>query len=156
MSRRPDVTTLLPHRPPILLVESVVEERDDGVVCRGRVPEGGPLARGGVAPVVLALELAAQTAAVHAALASRRDGAPGADPSASPMSARGEPAIGLLASIGDACFAVPELPAGAPLLASVTAAGSMPPLTLYRVRVVAEDDGRGLLTARLGVYLRKT
>jgi predicted hotdog family 3-hydroxylacyl-ACP dehydratase len=123
----------------MLLVERIVDVFDDGIVCAGRVPADGPLARGGTASAFLAVELAAQAAAALEAL--RR--APGG----------GEPRIGYLASIRDARFAVPELPAGSPLLATVRSVGSVPPLAMYSAVVTLAEHGDELLTATLSTYL---
>ncbi len=135
----PAIETLIPHRAPMLLVERIVEVLEEGLVCQGRVPAGGPLAGHGAASVFLGLELAAQTAAVREAL-GRGAGA-------------GEPRLGYLTSIKNARFQVPELPAGRPLRATVRAVGSVPPLAMYSVEVTLEEDGSELLTATLGTYL---
>lgn len=135
----PDVASLIPHRAPMLLVERIVDVFDGGMVCEGRVPADGPLAHGGRASAFLGVELAAQAAAVLEALGR----APGG----------GEPRIGYLASIRDARFVVPELPAGRPLLATVRRLGGVPPLAMYAVEVALAEDGRELLTATLSTYL---
>ncbi len=135
----PAIEALIPHRAPMLLVEGVVETFTGGLVCRGRIPAGGPIAGRAAASVFLGLELAAQTAAVHQALESGAGG--------------GEPAVGYLASIKNARFQVPELPAGQPLLATVRAVGRLPPLAMYAVEVALEEDGGELLTATLSTYL---
>ncbi len=136
----PDVETLIPHRPPMLLVERIVEVSDGGMVCRGRVPAAGPLAAGGVASPLLGLELAAQTAAVLEAFHSRRDDA-------------GEPRIGYLASIREARFRLPQLPAGRPLRATVRSRGAVPPLATYEVGVALEEDGSVLVSGSISTYL---
>ncbi len=138
----PAIEALIPHRAPMLLVERIVEVLEEGLVCRGRIPGGGPLADRGFASVFLGLELAAQTAAVGEAL--------GRGPDA------GEPRLGYLTSIKNARFQVPELPAERPLLATVRRVGSVPPLAMYSVEVALEDDGSELLTATLGTYLVDT
>lgn len=135
----PDPAQLIPHRGPMLLVARVLDRRPDGVSCEGRIPADNPFARGGRVPALVAIELAAQTAAVFEALGRREsDSAAG-------------PRIGYLVSVRAAHFAVQELPVGAPLVAHVRGAGSAPPLALYEVRV--EQEGVLVMTATLGAYL---
>lgn len=121
----------------MLLVERVLERSPAGVTCRGRIPPDCPFALGGWAPALLAIELAAQTAAVSEAL-SRPAWAPG-------------PRMGYLVSVRAALFAVHQLPVDEPLVAHVCSAGQALPLALYAARV--EHDGRELMRATLGAYL---
>lgn len=134
----PDPQELIPHRGPMLLVDRVLDRRPDGVSCQGRIPADSPFALGGRAPAFVAIELAAQTAAVFEALGRRESGSAG-------------PRIGYLVSVRTARFAVHELPVGEPLVAHVRSAGSAPPLALYHVRV--EREGVQVMTATLGAYL---
>jgi 3-hydroxyacyl-[acyl-carrier-protein] dehydratase len=53
---------LIPHRPPWLLVDRVVERSADGVIAEKRVAAGDPLLADGL-PELLLLEALAQTAA---------------------------------------------------------------------------------------------
>jgi 3-hydroxymyristoyl/3-hydroxydecanoyl-(acyl carrier protein) dehydratase len=62
----PPVTDLIPHRPPMLFVERILGEADDGATCLGRVPSGCALVAHGLTPAFVALEFAAQTAAEYA------------------------------------------------------------------------------------------
>lgn len=123
----------------MLLVERVLDVFDGGMICEGCVPAAGPLAHEGRASAFLGVELAAQTAAVLESLGR----APGG----------GEPRIGYLASIRDARFAVPELPAGRPLLATVRRLGGVPPLAMYSAVVALAEDGSELVSATLSTYL---
>ncbi|MEE8522926.1 MAG: hypothetical protein V3T72_03260 [Thermoanaerobaculia bacterium] len=136
----PGLDTLIPHRPPILLVEKIVRFGAGELVCRGVLPAYDRSRRPTAAPPFLALELAAQTAAVLAALEGGE----------SPSQAG---AIGYLAAIRDARFLTPEIPAGRRLLATVRSAGRMPPLRTYSVEVALEDGAIGLVTAFLSTYL---
>lgn len=126
----PDVTRLIPHRPPMLLVKEVVEETDDELICRGTLPCSTPF---------LTLELAAQTAAVMAALEAGK--ASGTDAP-----------IGYLAAIRDAEFLVRDIPAGRPLLAKVRRKRSLPPLRNYLVEVALEEGRVDLVRATLSTY----
>ncbi len=123
----------------MLLLDRVLDWRPECVLCEGRIPADNPFAVNGRAPALVAIELAAQAAAVFEALG--RQG---------PAAASG-PRIGYLVSVRDARFALTELPTGEPLVAEVRSAGSAPPLGLYRVRV--ERDGVLVMTATLGAYL---
>jgi 3-hydroxyacyl-[acyl-carrier-protein] dehydratase len=57
------VVDLIPHRPPWLLVDRVVERSDDSVVAEKRLSAGDPLLTGGELPELLLLEALAQAAA---------------------------------------------------------------------------------------------
>jgi predicted hotdog family 3-hydroxylacyl-ACP dehydratase len=61
----PAVLDLLPHRPPMVLVEELLEVRvEEGVArCRCRLPEDSPLAQEGGMPRMLVIEMLAQSAA---------------------------------------------------------------------------------------------
>lgn len=127
----PAVAQLIPHRPPMLLVEEIVDRREDELVCRGSLPCSTPF---------LTLELVAQTAAVMAAL---EDGeVPGET----------ETATGYLAAIRDARFLVREIPSGRPLLATVRKLRSLPPLRKYSVTVTLEEGSVDLVHATLSTY----
>lgn len=125
----PAVTSLIPHRSPILMVEEIVEADGDRIVCRGVLPYSSPF---------LALELAAQTAAVMAALEGEGTGS--------------EAAVGYLAAIHDARFLVPDVPRGRPVLATVEKVGSLPPLRRYEVSVSLEEGAVELVRATLSTY----
>jgi len=143
----PDLDRLIPHRPPMRLVEQILEERDDEMLCLGRIPVelcGGP-----AASPLLGLELAAQAAAVMGAL--RRAG---------PEGSTAEPAIGYLVSVRGLEIAVPALPAGYPLTVRVRGAGSVYPLSRYEVSVydnaaldlASLEDAAPALRATIGTY----
>lgn len=59
-----DALNLVPHRPPMLLVGSLIAREDDFAIATARLPEDGPWVSGGqVAPEYL-IELVAQTVAM--------------------------------------------------------------------------------------------
>ena len=60
-----DVTDLIPHRPPMVLVESLIEmDEDRGIArCMCVLPAGSPVAAAGRFPRMLVIEMLAQTAA---------------------------------------------------------------------------------------------
>ena len=135
----PDPQHLIPHRGRMLLVERVLDWRAGGVTCQGRIPADSPFALDGCAPALVAIELAAQTAAVFEALSRRASGSTAG------------PRLGYLVSVKAARFAVHELPLGEPLVAHVRSAGSAPPLALYDALV--QREGSEVMTATLGAYL---
>lgn len=129
-SEWPDIEQLIPHRPPILMIEEIVERSDEGLLCRGRLPCSAP---------VLLLELAAQATAVMTALGG--GDRPG-----------GEPKIGYLVAIQQARFPVRETLDGRPLLAAVQPLRGVPPLRRYAVQVSLEEGAVELVSATLTTY----
>ena len=135
----PPVRDLIPHRPPALFVDRILGEADDGATCLGRVPAEFALVSEGSAPALVALEAAAQTAAVWEALRRRR--------------ATGRPAVrtGYLVSIKDAVLHRGTIDVDAELIASVRLEASMAELTTYAVDVSVE--GGLALKGTIGTYL---
>lgn len=68
----PDITQLVPHRPPMLLVDEVVELEGSRVVCRTTLKDDTVFVTDGEAPMLMAIELFAQTAAVLTSLLATR------------------------------------------------------------------------------------
>jgi predicted hotdog family 3-hydroxylacyl-ACP dehydratase len=133
------VESLLPHRDPMRLVRVIVEAAPpfDRIQCIAVIPANNPLVLKGRAPAFLGLEAAAQAAAALEAL-SRREDAPG-------------PRLGYLVGVRDAVFHAPDLPVSLPLVVTVEAAGSAPPLAVYEIRV--EENGAVLLTGTISTYV---
>jgi 3-hydroxymyristoyl/3-hydroxydecanoyl-(acyl carrier protein) dehydratase len=126
----PPVASLVPHAPPALLVHSVLDISAEELTALAVIPPASPFVTDGRAPAFLALEAAAQGAAVLEAL-GRRD-APG-------------PRIGYLVGLRNARFSVPWLPAERPFRITVRLSGSAPPLSIYEVTV---EGGGGIELAR--------
>jgi 3-hydroxymyristoyl/3-hydroxydecanoyl-(acyl carrier protein) dehydratase len=126
----PPVASLVPHAPPALLVHSVLDASADALTGLAAIPAASPFVAAGRAPAFLALEAAAQGAAVLEAL-GRRD-APG-------------PRIGYLVGLRNARFSVPWLPAERLFRIAVRLSGSAPPLSIYEVTV---EGGGGVELAR--------
>jgi predicted hotdog family 3-hydroxylacyl-ACP dehydratase len=135
----PPLHDLIPHRPPMLFVDRILGEADDGATCRGRVPEAFALVRGGRAPALVALEVAAQTAAVWEALKRSRE------------TGRSSVRTGYLVSIKDVVFHRSTIEADVELIASVRLEASMAELTTYAVDVSVE--GGQALSGTIGTYL---
>ena len=115
----PDLDDLLPHRPPMRFVEGIEMETDGEVVCSARVPERSAFTERGSAPALVALEMAAQSAAAFEALVRFRKGGD--------AGAR----VGYLVGARDVRFARARVPAGVTLFAAVRLSGIAPPLSTY-------------------------
>lgn len=123
---------LLPHAPPARLIRGVIEAEAERIVCAAEIPPEHPLAVEGRAPAFLALEAAAQAAAVLEALARRDDPAP---------------RIGYLVGIREARFAAPPLPVGRAFQVSARLSGSAPPLSIYEIAA------GGTVTGTISTYI---
>lgn len=140
----PGPGALLPHGPPARWIDEVIARTGGELVCRGRIPAASPFARGGIAPALAGIELAAQAAAVLEALerAGAETGA-GAGSGAGAM-----PRRGYLVRVRDAALATAGIPAEAPLIARVRRIGGLPPLAFYEVEVRREDGGEAAEVCR--------
>jgi 3-hydroxymyristoyl/3-hydroxydecanoyl-(acyl carrier protein) dehydratase len=134
----PALDGLLPHRPPMRFVSTVLALHDDGASCAASIPAGCALVRHGVAPAVAVIEAAAQTAAAWEAL-RRRD------------SADAGPREGYLVLLRDVVLHRVEVPAEAPLVAHVRLAAVAMPLTQYRVEVSLGSEP--VMTGTIGTVL---
>jgi predicted hotdog family 3-hydroxylacyl-ACP dehydratase len=117
----------VPHRGRAILVEDVVALLEDGIECRGRIPPDAALAQGGRVPSFVALEMAAQAAAVLEAL--RRHGR---------AEATTGPRTGYLVSLRGVVMERSEIPVGAPLTVSLKSSGQAGGLGLYEAVVTCE------------------
>ncbi len=117
----PAVEELVPHRPPALFLRRLLARDGDGLAALAVAPGGSPFVRDGRAPAVLALEMAAQTAAALAALGGT-GGAPG---------------LGYLVGVREAAFPQPWLAAEALYVVTVHPAGGARALAVYDWRVEA-------------------
>jgi predicted hotdog family 3-hydroxylacyl-ACP dehydratase len=138
----PDLDDLLPHRPPMRMVETIESETDDGVECAARVPAGSAFDSGGTAPVLVALEMAAQTAALFEALRRLREtGQAGAR-------------IGYLVGARDVGFGRARVPVGQAFRAAVRLSGMALPLSTYAFEVAQE--GEVVASGTLSTWLKPT
>ena len=133
------IRELIPHRPPMLFVDHVLGEAEDGASALGRVPGGCALVERGRTPAFVALELAAQTAAVWEALRRSR------------VSGAGEPRMGYLVSVKDVSMHTATIAADADLIATVRLVAVAPPLATYAVEIAA--SGACALRGTIGTYL---
>lgn len=138
----PALHDLIPHRPPMRFVESVDAEWDDGVTCAVRIPGHSAFTDDGSAPALVAVEMAAQSAAVFEAL--RRGCMEGAS----------SPRIGYLVGARDVVFARARLDAEKTVRATIRQSGLAPPLSTYDFAVV---DGRDVVASgTLSTWLTAT
>ncbi len=135
----PSMEALLPHRPPMRFVDSILKQRGDALDCIVRIPGRCVLVSGGSAPTVAAIEAAAQAAATWEALQRwRRQG-------------EAAPRVGYLVAMRDVAFFTDLIPADQSLLVSVHLEAASPPLTHYRFEVSLE--GRRLVRGVIGTFL---
>jgi predicted hotdog family 3-hydroxylacyl-ACP dehydratase len=139
VSAVPDLDALLPHRPPMRLVTSIVRETHEGLVCAARVPAGCGLARGGVASALAGVEAAAQAAAAWEALRRSREGSDSG------------PRIGYLVAIRDLALFATQVAVGARMIACVQLEAAAQPLTHYRIETWVQ--AKLLLRGTIATYL---
>lgn len=71
----PAIAQLIPHRPPMLLVDEVIHHEGLSVICRTTIREDMPFVKDGEVPLLVALELFAQSAcSLVSLLAGERGG----------------------------------------------------------------------------------
>lgn len=135
-----DLPQQLPHGDVARLVERIVERGADEITCEGTVPPASPFAEGAHAPSFLALELAAQAAALLELAGA---------------TARGErwaKRIGYLVRVRAARFATAVVPVGRPLTVRVRRTRSAPPLFRYEAEV-ADADGATVFEGSFGTFV---
>ena len=72
----PPIREVLPHAPPMVLLDAIESWDGDRCVCLAEIRPGNPFLRDGAAPAVVALEILAQTAATWIGLQAWAKGAP--------------------------------------------------------------------------------
>lgn len=135
----PPLDALIPHRAPMRFVERITGEAEDGITCLARIPADCALVSRGATEAFVALEAAAQTAAVWEAVRRSRHAGGTA------------PRIGYLVSAHDVTAYRATIPAGADLFASIRLEGAAGPLSTYGVEVVVE--GAVAVRGSIGTYL---
>lgn len=130
---------LLPHRPPMRFLTSILQETADGLTCAAHIPGNCALVRSGSAPAVASIEAAAQAAAAWEAL--RRSRSTGV----------ASPRIGYLVAARDVAFFSERIPADRDLLVSVGLEAAALPLTHYRVEISLE--GMPLTRGTIATFL---
>ena len=131
------VAELIPHAPPARLLAEVLAAGPGGILCTGCIPTDHPLAAGGEAPGFLAIELAAQAAAAHQAMA-RQSG--------------GRPRIGYLVGVREAHLTA-RLPIGHVLRVAAVPAGAAAALAVYDMEVAEQGTTQPLATGTISTFL---
>jgi len=135
----PSLIELIPHRPPMLLLDRVVSFEAHRVVCAARPSHTSIFARQGAILGVVTLEYMAQATAVCLALGRPHDPA-----------ARGQ---GLLVAARRLLLACAEIRVDTELLVVAALSASAGRAASFDCRVDAAPDGTTLASAELTVYL---
>lgn len=141
MSPVPPLDALVPHRPPMRFITSILEQTTDGLTCAGCVPATCALVSNGSAPALAGLEAAAQAAAAWEAVRRWREGGVAA------------PRIGYLVALRDVTFFAGRIAADQNLLTSVRLDAAAPPLTHYRVDV--SQGGIPVVHGTIATFLKE-
>jgi 3-hydroxyacyl-[acyl-carrier-protein] dehydratase len=134
----PPLDDLLPHRAPMRFVSRILGEAEDGLTCEVVLPAACGLVRNGTAPALIAIEGAAQAAAIWEALRRARSGE------------EEGPRIGYLVGLSGVVFYAGRVPAEAPMIATVVLEDYTPPLAHYRIEV--SIDAAPLLRGTIGAW----
>lgn len=136
----PPLTAFMPHRPPMLLLDSLLEHSEEGVVCDKTFREGDPFVEGGRVTALVAVELFAQAAAAHFGYSGFARG--------------GAPESGALLGARRIDLDVPSYAVGERLLVRVRQVGVMPPAAQYECTIERADGAvlaRGTINVAMGI-----
>jgi 3-hydroxyacyl-[acyl-carrier-protein] dehydratase len=138
----PDVTDLIPHRPPFLFVDEIVAESSDGLVARRTFRAGEDFYRGHypgapITPGVLLCEAVFQTGALYLARQAQAAGAKPGD------------GVPLLAKISEVRFRNPVYP-DETVLIEVKKKEALGGFTMMS-GAIKKDDGTRVLTVDFAV-----
>jgi predicted hotdog family 3-hydroxylacyl-ACP dehydratase len=131
------ILDLLPHRPPMVLLDELLDCEPGRARCRVRLRPDSPFMEDGRVRAVVALEYMGQTAAACAGFASRRDGRP--------------PAPGLLLGTRELALAVSHFEAGDELVVEAEHLADGERISSFRCAV--RRGGARVAEAVLSVYL---
>jgi predicted hotdog family 3-hydroxylacyl-ACP dehydratase len=120
------VIDYVPHRPPMLLVDRIVEVSEHGAVCAATWQADCVLAVDGRVPASAAIELVAQTCAVFLGVRGR--------------TASGPPQVGMIAACREVAFAVDDFAIGDTLTIAITHVFGQPPMASFTASVRRGDD----------------
>ncbi len=132
---------LLPHRPPMRFLDTILSETADSLSCTAIIPSACALARAGEVPAVVGLEAAAQAAAAWEALQRRRAGGTAA------------PRVGYLVALRDVVFFIGRIPANQTLLVTVKLDAASPPLSHYQAELRLGD--KLLVRGMIATFLKE-
>jgi len=119
----PPLDALLPHRPPMRFIQSILVETADSLSCVAVIPSACALVSDGTASAVAGLEAAAQAAAAWEALQRQRAGGMAA------------PRVGYLVALRDVVFFAGRIPAEQTLVVNVRLEAAAAPLSHYQVEL---------------------
>jgi predicted hotdog family 3-hydroxylacyl-ACP dehydratase len=74
MNQLPAVADVIPHSPPMILLDRIVAYSHEGVTCAVEIHAGSPFIEHGNVPAVVGLEYMAQSVAVYAGMTARLEG----------------------------------------------------------------------------------
>lgn len=124
-----DPCSLIPHLSPALIVTAIEGHDSECIRVLGRIFPEHPLAVGGTAPAILAMEFAAQAGGVLLGLLRLEK-----DPESTP------PKKGYLASLRDVHMEVPTLPVDHSIRAEVILEGRLGSMALFSATVTREGE----------------
>jgi len=133
----PDVDRLVPHGPPMRLVDAIVDEIPDGIVCRTKIGDDFVFLKGDEVDVAVCIELVAQAIACYSGL---RDHAAG-----------NAPKPGLLVGCRTAKFVAPCLKRGDDLRITARSQWVREPVASFTGEVTR--DGELLASVELSVVI---
>jgi 3-hydroxyacyl-[acyl-carrier-protein] dehydratase len=119
----PPLDDLIPHRAPMQFVTSILHETENGLTCEARIPAACALVRNDSVPALVALEAAAQSAAVWEALRRWHEGGAGG------------PRVGYLVALRDIALFTERIPADQTFVTCVHLEAAALPLSYYKVAV---------------------
>lgn len=137
----PSLDQLLPHRPPMRFIQSVLAETTESLVCSACIPSTCALVNNSDTPAVVGLEAAAQAAAVWETLQRLR------------TQGAAEPRVGYLVALRDVVFYADRIPADQELIITVRLEAAAPPLCHYQVEVCL--GGKTLLRGIIATFLKE-
>ncbi len=137
----PPLDALLPHRPPMRFIQSILAETADSLSCAAAIPSACALVSDGAAPAVAGLEAAAQAAAAWEALQRQRAGGMAA------------PRVGYLVALRDVVFFAGRIPAEKTLVVMVRLEAAAPPLSHYQAEL--RLGNKLLLRGMIATFLKE-
>jgi predicted hotdog family 3-hydroxylacyl-ACP dehydratase len=135
----PPLDRLLPHRPPMRFLASILHADESGLCAIARVPQDCAMVSGDSAPALVAIEAAAQAAAAWEALQRARGEPPAA------------PRVGYLVAMRDVSLHAQRLPADRDFLVRVRQDALSLPLSRYRFE--GSRSGRAIARGEVSTYM---
>ena len=136
----PPLTAFMPHRPPMLLLDTLLDHGEEEVVCDKTFREADPFVEGGAVTALVAVELFAQAAAAHFGYSGYARG--------------GTPASGALLGARRIDLMVPSYAVGERLLVRARQVGVMPPAAQYECTIEGASGAvlaKGTINVAMGI-----